>query len=326
MHVLVTGGAGYVGSRVVAHLLLSGHSVRVLDKLIYGGEALLAFEGFSQFALVPGDVRDKEVVAAALDGVDAVVHLAAVVGEPACSLDTEAAWSINVEGSRTVIEAAASRRTPRVVFVSTCSNYGVSDPSSLATEESDLNPLSLYAKSKVEAELMLLAPNALPCATVLRLGTICGLGPRMRFDLLVSEMAKQACHGVPIEIYAPEAWRPFLHIRDAGRVIEHVVGSSPVAIDRAVFNVVGENYQKRGLAELVRRYFPGATIKIVDRAADPRDYRVDGGKIERGLGFKPAFSVEDAFRETATAVAANVFRDADWPGHSAIPLRAGAQS
>ncbi len=319
-HILVTGGAGYVGSRTTAHLLHSGYAVTVFDKLVYGGEALLPFQRHERFKLLRGDVRDGDAVAAALAGIDAIVHFAAVVGEPACAVDPEQSWSINVGGSTTVLGAARAAKTARLVFISTCSNYGVAASGALAAENSPLNPLSDYARAKVECEKLVLGEAPPPSMTVLRLGTICGLSARMRFDLLVSEMAKKCARGERIDIFSPAAWRPFLHITDAARAIELVLRSSPNQIARRVFNVVGENYQKRGLVELARRHFPQVEIAVIDKNPDLRDYRVDGGRITRELGFRPLHTVEDAFCETAKAVSDGVFRDPDCLGHSAIPL------
>ena len=320
MKILITGGAGYLGSRVTAYLLAAGCDVTVFDKLVYGGEALLPFNRTARFKLVRGDVRDVRALATVLAEVDTIVHFAAVVGEPACAVDPEQSWSINVDGTKTVLAAVQAAKATRLIFVSTCSNYGVAKPGELATEESVLNPLSDYARAKVECERFILAAAPPPASTVLRFGTICGLSGRMRFDLLVSEMAKKCAQGEKIDIFSPDAWRPFLHIADAARAIEHIINSSPNATTRRVFNVVGENYQKRGLVELAKRHFPAIDIVVTDKNPDLRDYRVDGGRIERELGFKPIYTVEDAFCETAGAVRDGMFRDPDWRGHSAIPL------
>jgi nucleoside-diphosphate-sugar epimerase len=322
MRVLITGGAGYVGSRVTAHLLDTGHDVTVFDKLVYGGESLLPFEGRRGFALVPGDIRDRGAVERAMHAADAVIHLAAIVGEQACSIDPEQTQSINCGGTETLIKAAEEAQIRRFIFVSTCSNYGVALPNSLATEDSPLNPLSLYAKAKIQAELLILGSTRLPCATVLRFGTICGISARMRFDLLVSEMAKKAAHRESIQIFAPEAWRPFLHIHDASRAIAHVLQSSVEKVAGRVFNVVGENYQKRGLVEIARRHYPDVDISVTEKNPDLRDYRVDGKRFEKDLGFRMERTVEDAFIETAAAVNNGIFQDPDWAGHSAVPLDA----
>jgi nucleoside-diphosphate-sugar epimerase len=320
MRVLITGGAGYIGSRVTAHLLAAGKDVTVFDNLVYGGQALLPFVSLPSFAFIKGDVRNSSAFGRAMQGHDAVIHLAAVVGEAACDLDAEAAERINRDASIEALRSAEHCGVGRFVFFSTCSNYGLSDPNVLADEDSELRPLSLYARTKVDVERYVLSARGEVAATVLRLGTICGLSARMRFDLLVSDMARAAATGQTIDIYKPDAWRPFLHVADAGRAVQHVLETSPADIAGRVFNVVGENYQKRGLVDLVRKHYPEATIAITDAQPDNRDYRVSGARIERELGFATRYTVEDAFVSTARAVSDGMFVDPFWPGHSAIPL------
>jgi nucleoside-diphosphate-sugar epimerase len=316
---VITGGAGYIGSVAVAHLLADGHDVAVYDRLLYGGESLLAYLSHPRFSLTIGDVRDTERLTSAIEGAGAVVHLAAIVGEPACSIDDAASWSINVDGSLSALGAARAAGVPRFLFVSTCSNYGLAEPNVTADESSPLKPLSRYAEAKVACEQAMLEPGTGMATTVLRFGTICGVSARMRFDLLVSEMARSAVSGETIVLYTPEAWRPFLHVRDAARAIATWAATPAEQVSRRVFNVVGENYQKRGLADLVRRHFPATPIAITDRAPDLRDYRVSGRLIEEVLGFRTVKTVEDAFLETADAVRGGLFRNASDPAHSALP-------
>jgi nucleoside-diphosphate-sugar epimerase len=317
--VVVTGGAGYVGSVVTAHLLVAGYRVVVVDHLAAGGEALLGFASHPAFRLLNVDVRDPRVPKEALEGADAVVHLAAVVGESACALDEAAAHSINRDGTRSILSAALERGIARMVLISTCSNYGVSDPEALADEDSPLNPLGIYARSKVEAENVIFSDSDAICGSILRLGTICGLSPRMRFDLLVNDLARAAVLGDRIRIFAPDAWRPFLHIRDAARAIEWCLSAPIETVSGRVFNVVGENYQKKGLARLVRQHFADAAIDVEHATADPRDYRVSGARIMREGGFAPIRTVENAFLEVADAIRGGVFRDPRWSGHAAAP-------
>jgi len=322
MKVLVTGGAGYIGSMVTAHLLAGRHEVVVFDKLVYGGESLLSLQGHPSFQLVAGDVRNRKTVLEAVQGADAVVHLAAIVGEAACAIDESAAWSVNCEGAESVLAAARECGVPSFVFVSTCSNYGISDPGEIADESYPLRPISQYARAKVEAEQHVLAKSGSVCTVILRFGTICGLSPRMRFDLLVSELARSAVLGDPIHVFAPAAWRPFLHIRDAARAISECLAADSEVLRGKIFNVVGENCQKKHLADLVLKHYPEARISITDKQADLRDYRASGERIQRDLGFSTWFTVEDAFLETAAAVSAGVFRNPRWAGHSAVPLDA----
>jgi nucleoside-diphosphate-sugar epimerase len=319
VHLLITGGAGYVGSAVAAHLLAHAETITVYDRLLYGGESLLPLRQHPQFSLVVGDVRDTPRLTAAARGCDALVHLAAIVGEPACSVDDAATWSINTDGTTSALAAAAAAGVGRFLFVSTCSNYGVGDPDVIATENAPLKPLSRYAEAKVASELATLQRSGPMTTTVLRFGTICGLSARMRFDLLVSEMARSAVLGETISLYTPDAWRPFLHVDDAARAVACWATAPATLIDGRVFNVVGENYQKRGLANLVQKHFPETRIEITDRAPDARDYRVSGALVDEVLGFKTLKSVEDALLETARAVADGVFRNVADPAHSALP-------
>jgi nucleoside-diphosphate-sugar epimerase len=320
MRVVVTGGAGYVGSRVSAHLLESGMDVTVYDKLIFGGEGTLPLLDHSRFHLVADDIRNEDVVRSAVRGADAVVHLAALVGEAACQVDADATRSINFHGTRLVTRLVKEAGVERFIFVSTCSNYGVGEPNVLADEDSPLRPLSLYAETKVEAENFVLQSAGgkfAPC--VLRLGTICGLATRMRFGLLVNDLARAAATGKGISIYSPDAWRPFLHIADAAEVVSHCLAAPMDALRGQVFNVVGENYQKRGLADLVKKHYPRATISTTPAQTDIRDYRVAAERIAQRLGYLAARTVEQAFLEIARAVSEGLFVDPFRPVYEAVP-------
>ena len=318
--IVVTGGAGYVGSVVTTYLLLAGFRVIVVDRLAAGGESLLGFVNRPDFELVVGDVRDSGVMDHALGGAAAVVHLAAVVGEPACAADENEARSINLDGARSVLEMAARKRVPRLVLVSTCSNYGVSSPDVLADEDAPLNPLGIYASSKVEAELAGLRDDGAVLVCVLRLATICGLSPRMRFDLLVNDIARAVVLGDTVELFAPDAWRPFVHIGDVARASEWALRAPADIVRGRVFNVVGENYRKRDLVKLVLRHFPDASFELTNATLDARDYRVSGERIRREGGFETRYTVEDALVTIAGAVRGGAFRDPRWNGYAAAPI------
>lgn len=317
--VVVTGGAGYVGSVITSQLLFGGWAVTVVDSLAGSGESLLGFASHPKFRIVAADVRDEDRLRTACAGASAVVHLAAVVGETACAADEANARSINEGGTRAVLSAAAAAGAGRIVMISTCSNYGVSSPDALADEDAPLRPLGIYAASKVRAEQMALAHTGPLTTCGLRLGTICGLSPKMRFDLLINEMARAAVLGDAIEIFAPDAWRPFLHIRDAARAVEWALQAPEDVVARQVFNVVGENFQKKQLIDLVRAHYPNASIGITHSVPDARDYRVAGNRIRERGGFSPTQTIDMAFTEVAEAVRAGVFRDPRWAGHSAAP-------
>jgi nucleoside-diphosphate-sugar epimerase len=317
--IVVTGGAGYVGSVIASHLLLNGSSVTVCDTLAGGGEALLGFIGHPRFRLATADVRDERALADAFADATAVVHLAAVVGEPACRIDPQHAEAINAGGTRTALAAAEGAGVKRFVMVSTCSNYGVSNPDVLADEDAPLRPLGIYAASKVAAEQAALGHAGRLETCVLRFGTICGLSAKMRFDLLINEMARAAVLDDPIAIFTPDAWRPFLHIRDAARATLWALESRTALVAGQVFNVVGENYQKKQLVDLVRSRFPRARIDVVDAVPDQRDYRVSGDRIRERGGFVATETIAAAFAEVADAVRTGAFRDPKWSGHTAAP-------
>jgi len=320
MRVVVTGGAGYVGSRVSAHLLESGWEVIILDRLYFGGEGILPLLDHPHLQLFAGDIRDEDVLQAACKGADCLVHLAALVGEPACLVDPDASREINLRGSELVLKSARDAGIKRVLFVSTCSNYGVANSGVLANEDSPLLPLSLYAETKIQAEQVILEANDDDfSACVLRLGTICGLSPRMRFNLLVNEIARNAALGKAISIYGQKAWRPFLHIRDAAEVIRFCLDAPAASLRGEVFNVVGENYQKEALARLALKHFPQTRVSVQEISSDPRDYRVCGERIAHRLGYRPARTVEDAFLEVARAVRDGLFQDPNRAIYEALP-------
>jgi nucleoside-diphosphate-sugar epimerase len=311
---LVTGGAGYVGSLVVDELLRHGHRVRVLDALLHGSvPSLLSAWGNDGFQFTRGDVRDPETRRDALADVGAVVHLAAIVGDPACARQPELAREINLDATRALLSEASDAGVTRFVFASTCSNYGkMADPSVLATEEFELRPVSLYAETKVAAELDVLArgTNGLaPCC--LRFATVYGTSPRMRFDLTVNEFTREATMGRDLVVFGEQFWRPYVHVRDAARAVRLVLGSSPDLIRGEVFNVgsTTENYRKLDLVELLTTRVPDASISFVHRDEDPRDYRVSFEKVKTRLGFEPEWSVADGIDEVIRLLRSGLLAD-----------------
>lgn len=319
MRVLVTGGAGYVGSLVSRALLAGGHQVRVLDSLLHSGTALLSLFPEDGFEFIRGDLRSPEAVEAALHTVDGVVHLAAIVGDPACARDPELARDVNLHASLRLFEAATSGGVRRFVFASTCSNYGrMADPSAYVDETSELHPVSLYAETKVGVERALLAHPAgsRPAVTVLRLATVYGLSPRMRFDLTVNEFTMELLTKEKVVIFGEQFWRPYIHVRDVARAVAAVLGAPEEKVAGQVFNVgdTGENYQKGTLAELILEQLGnGAVIERVRRTEDPRDYRVGFTRIREALGYQVTRTVRDGVQEIAGAIRQGVLTDFDAP-------------
>jgi nucleoside-diphosphate-sugar epimerase len=314
MKVLVTGGAGYVGSMVVPMLLQKGHAVRAVDWLAHGGDPLLPVWSDPNFEFVRGDLRDAKVVALAVDGADAVVHLAAIVGDPACAREPELAKSVNLDASLAILKAAQDKGVKRFVFASTCSNYGkMKDPNGYVDETADLAPVSLYAETKVAVENAVLeaGKNTKLCATALRCATVFGVSPRMRFDLTVNEFTMEMVSKKEITVFGETMWRPYIHVRDLARAIIAVLEAPESKVKGEVFNVgsTDQNYQKQQLVDLIKPHAPGAEVKFVHKAEDPRDYRVTFSKIKDALGFTTSRSVPDGIAEVADLVKSGVITD-----------------
>ncbi|MDO8621189.1 MAG: NAD-dependent epimerase/dehydratase [Candidatus Levybacteria bacterium] len=309
--ILVTGGAGYIGSVLTADLLDKGFKVRVFDRFMFGGESLLSFVNNKNLEILKGDVRDSDRLKIAVNGVDSIIHLAALVGEPACRENPKVTKEINHKAAGELASLARENGVERFIFVSTCSNYGISKANEKATEESELNPLSLYAETKIEAEKFILgltSDNFHP--TVLRLATIFGLSPRMRFNLMVNEVARETAVSGKFSIYNKNAWRPFLHVQDVSNAFLTVLQSSNNQISGKIFNVVGENIQKAYLIELAKKFNPQFEIEVNESGKDDkRDYRVSANKIMDKLGWKPRITVKDGFLEIFNAVRNGLFLD-----------------
>lgn len=319
MNVLVTGGAGYVGSTLLPQLLARGHRVRVLDALLHGGQGLLGVWADPAFEFRRGDVRDLRMVREAVQGMDAVVHLAAIVGDPACARNPELARAVNLDASVALIDASRQAGVGRLVFASTCSNYGrMADADTYLEETSALAPVSLYAETKVAVERAVLegACDGF-CATPLRFATVFGASPRMRFDLTVNEFTAELLTTGKLVVFGEQFWRPYVHVRDAARAILAVLEADPAAVSGEVFNVgaTEENYQKQQLVDLIRPCVPRAEVEYVHRAEDPRDYRVSFTKIRQRLGFEITRRVPDGIREVAALITSGAIADLSHPSY-----------
>ena len=312
--VLVTGAAGYIGSVLVRILLNKGYYVRGFDSLKFGGDALYDVAQHKNFEFVKGDIRNPADVQNALKGMDYVAHLAAIVGDPACSKFADEAKEVNWDASVNFFEAAEKAGIKRFVFASTCSNYGkMSDPDSYVDENSELRPVSLYAELKVKFENYLLKErkDANICATALRFSTVYGFSPRIRFDLTVNEFTRNVCLTGEQEIWGPQFNRPYCHVDDLARAVMLVLEAPEEKVRANVFNVgvTTENYSKRMLMEEIQKQIPDAKAVYIDKTEDPRDYRVNCDKIKKELGFTITKKVPDGIREIIKLMRSGIITD-----------------
>lgn len=317
MNVLVTGGAGYVGSTLVPMLLAAGCRVRALDALLHGGTSLLGAWAHPSFEFVHTDIRDDAETARALEGQDAVVHLAAIVGDPACARQKELAREVNLEASIRLLRRSREAGVKRFVFASTCSNYGqMSDSSDYVDENAELRPVSLYAETKVAVERAMLESSGIgPWQTPLRFATVFGVSTRMRFDLTVNEFTLELMTKRRLLVFGEQFWRPYIHVRDAARAILAVLDAPREHIDRQVYNVgsTNENYRKKQIVELIAPLVPDAVIEYVHRDEDPRDYRVSFERIANRLGFGITRTVPDGIAEVAALIRSGIITNPDDP-------------
>ena len=295
MNVLVTGGAGYLGSILVPALLDRGFGVTVVDNFMYGQDSLAGVCYHPAFSVVRGDVRSGETMRPLLKDADVIVPLAALVGAPLCDRDPLAATSTNKQAILDMLGLIGPNQ--RVIMPITNSGYGVGEPGKFCTEETPIRPVSLYGRDKVEVERALLDRH--PSAISLRLATVFGMSPRMRLDLLVNDFTYRAYTDRFIVLFESQFKRNFLHVRDVARAFLHAIDN----FDRMagqIYNVglSDANLSKLELCRRIQKQLPSFVIHESDIGADPdrRDYIVSNEKIER-TGYRPAFSLDEGIRE-----------------------------
>jgi len=301
MLVLVTGGAGYIGSVLVSMLMEEGYEVRVLDNLMYdNGFAVEALRERGSFEFVKGDVTSQEDLERALRGVDVVVHLAALVGAPVSEREPELTWRVNYEATVQLADLCQRFDVDRLLFASTTSVYGSLWDVEIVDESGPFRPVSLYAKSKLKAERHLLAKareEGLPVCC-LRVATNYGPSLRPRFDLVVNRFVCHALRKGSITVYGGRQWRPFVHTHDTARAYLLALKAPLGLIKGEVYNAgsTEENYTISQVAELVKAVLPETQVEV-NAERDPRSYRVDFSKIRERLGFRAERTLPDGIRE-----------------------------
>lgn len=301
--ILVTGGAGYIGSVLTKKLADKGYKVRVVDSLIFGKDGIADLVTKNHVELITGDIRNDEILKKALTDIDCVIHLAAIVGEPLCNKIPEAARQINELATTKLVTMSKKEGVNRFIYASTCSNYGSS--SDMVDETSQVNSLSLYSETKVHSESLILDSKDSvfePC--ILRFATAFGLSPRMRFDLLLQEFIRDAFVNKKIVVFGPDYWRPLVHVIDIANSCILAVESSSSKISGEIYNVGGndQNYKKIDLAEMVKENISGTEIVVQELRKDPRNYRVSFDKIRTKLNFHIEKTVPDGIAEIVNEV------------------------
>lgn len=307
MKVTVLGGAGYVGSHLVNILLDKKIEVNVLDRLVFKNNQLENFKKNPLFNLFVGDIRNIRDLSKAINGSDVVIHLAGLVGDPSCQVDPEVTWSHNIESSVLISDVCNYYKVDRLLFASSCSVYGAAPSHILLNEGSYKNPVSLYAQSKIDSE-KIFSEKFNGIYSTLRLATVFGYSPRMRFDLVINLFTIKGIKEQTISVFGGRQYRPFIHCYDVARAFDILLFSDEKLINREVFNVCCENYMIKDLARLVSTIVD-CEVAYVAKKEDNRNYKVSSEKIEWLLGFKPEINVHDGIVEMSEKIKEFGFND-----------------
>ncbi len=313
-NILLIGGAGYVGTVLTSHFLKKGHKVTVIDNFTYDNQfAIQPYLGDPDYRFVYGDMGDRQALSDAADGATDVVLLAGLVGDPITKKYPEASEAVNVRSIQRTIDFFDSRNIDKLLFISTCSNYGMIGEDKLAGEDYPLNPLSHYARAKVANEHYLLDKRDKVdyTAVVLRFSTAFGLSPRMRFDLTVNEFVRDFFMGKELLVYDEHTWRPYCHLRDFARLLNLVLEADNGKVHFEVFNAGGDinNYTKKMIVDAIQDHIPDGKVTYGQNGSDPRNYRVSFARVRQVLGFEPEFTLQNGVTELITALKHGVFAD-----------------
>ena len=297
MRILLTGGSGYLGSVLTRKLLTNGHHVRILDNFLFGKGSLKDIQDNKKLELVTGDIRDLSVVGKSLKNIDAVIHLASIVGTQSAELDAKISTEINFMATRNIAELCKIYKIKQFIFASTCSVYGA-QPDRLIAENSEVDPMDSYGLSKFQSERAILQTYDYP--TILRLGTLFGASHRMRFDLAINLFIAQAMNKEKMTVFGGEQWRPFLHVDDAAEAFSFAVENKM----EGTYNAVWKNLTINQMAKDVKKLIP-SQVDLSKDIVDKRDYRVSGKKLER-FGFKAKKDIAYAAKEFKSKILEDV--------------------
>jgi nucleoside-diphosphate-sugar epimerase len=313
-NILLIGGAGYVGTVLTSHFLKKGYTVTVLDNFVYHNQfAIQPYIGDPDYRFIYGDMNDTSKLAEAAKGITDVILLAGLVGDPITKKYPVESEKINEKGVRNCMDYFDGKGLDKLIFISTCSNYGLIGENELADENFTLSPLSLYAKAKVANEHYLMQKKGVADYTgvVLRFATAFGLSPRMRFDLSVSEFVRDVFFGEELLVYDEHTWRPYCHVRDFARLLETVICAGKGKVNFEVFNAGGDvnNFTKKMIVDEILKFIPDGNVRYGENGSDPRNYKVSFNKVKKVLGFEPQFTVTDGISELVNALQIGLYAD-----------------
>lgn len=312
--ILLVGGAGYIGSILSQNFLLKNYKIRCFDSLIYSQK--LCIENLAKkenYEFILGDLRNYNIIDNILKDITDVIILAGLVGDKITKKYPKESKEINYLALKSFIDKCNGKKLEKVIFISTCSNYGLIDNNNLADEKYILNPLSDYAKHKVDIENYIMSLKGLVdyCPTVLRFATAFGLSPRMRFDLTINEFTRDLFLKNNLVIYDANTWRPYCHVNDFAHLINIVLESEKKKINFEIFNAGGDknNSTKLGITEQLKKYFPELILNFKNKGSDPRNYRVNFAKVKKVLGFEPQYTIDDGIKEIVLSLKKGKFLD-----------------
>ena len=308
--ILVIGGGGYIGSSLLKKLLHAGYKVRLLDAFMFGRDPIKEVENHPNLEIIKGDFREVGTVVRSMSGVGSVVHLGGIVGDPACAHDEELTLEINLMATRIIAEVAKAHKVKRFVFASTCSVYGANDM--LLDEKSSLNPVSLYAVSKIASEKVLheITDDSF-APTILRFGTIYGFSGRIRFDLVINLLTAKAITDGKITLFGGDQWRPFVHVEDAAEGVFLALTKDYNLVKGETFNVGSnaQNFTLEQVARIIQKLVPDSEVVEMGADSDKRNYRVSFDKINRILKFEPSWDVKKGILQVKDAIESGAVKD-----------------
>ena len=303
--IFLIGGAGYIGSILTELLINEGYNIRIFDNFMYGKESLKKFVSNKNVEIIKGDTRHIEDLSVAFKDISTVIHLAELVGDPLCNLNPEKTYEINYLATNLIITLCKKFFVDKFIYISSCSVYGKNINEKLLTENSKINPLSIYAKLKLNIEEAIIE-NTDPAFnyTILRLGTVYGKSYRPRFDLVINLFCGLSATNKPISINNGNQWRPFVHVKDVARSILFVLKNNNKT-NKEIFNVISENSTIIELSNTIKKHNKNIKIKTNNNVTDKRDYKVSAKKINKVLKFKPLFNIDYGINELIKFVKKN---------------------